>query len=168
MAAKRGVKRSSKFAASPARLEERSRKYSNGTSARQNYNRSTYGPADVSEPSHFSSGTSGNYDSPSVPTRKMAGGRPRIGGGSLSADSQKRRKASTNNSLRSADVSMMQAHNLEPGQRIEPSSWRREPHPFSDSSFNIIPGSHGKAEDRDIKKKRAKRNKSRQIPKGMR
>jgi len=110
VAAKRGVKRSSKFAASPARLEERSRKYSDGTSARQNYNRSTYGPADVSEPSHFSSGTSGNYDSPSVPTRKMAGGRPRIGGGSLSADSQKRRKASTNNSLQAADVSMIQGY----------------------------------------------------------
>ena len=119
MAAKRGVKRSSKFAASPDRLRERSKKYYDGTSARQNYNRSTYGPVDVSEPSMFSSGQSGNYDSPRVPTRQMAGGRPRIDGGSLSADSRKRRKASTNESLYEADVSMMQGYNLEPGQKIK-------------------------------------------------
>jgi len=110
VAAKRGVKRSSKFAASPARLEERSRKYSDGTSARQDYNRSTYGPVDVSERSMFKPSGSGDYANPNVPTRSMAGGRPRISGGSLSADSQKRRKASTNNSLQAADVSMIQGY----------------------------------------------------------
>ena len=66
MAAKRGVKRSSKqramvspevrraytgsaFKASPDRLRERSQMYSDGTSARQDYNRMTYGQADVSQ-----------------------------------------------------------------------------------------------------------------------
>ena len=138
MAAKRGVKRSSKqramvspkvrraytgsaFKASPDRLNERSKMYYTGESARQNYNRSTYGPVDTSERSMFSSGQSGNYDNPRVPTRQMAGGRPRISGGSLSADSRKRRKASTNEALQSADVSMMQGYNLEPGQKIKPS-----------------------------------------------
>lgn len=94
---------------SPDRLAERSgRRHSD----RNYYNRATYEQADVSgsgrRPTYTPSarGGRGNYDDPTVPTRSMAGGRPRIGGGSNAVDARRRRKASTESALRRADASM--------------------------------------------------------------
>ena len=102
---------------SPARIAERS-----GTDTissgggfygdRQYYNRATYEQADISgsgrQPAYTPAarGGRGNYDDPTVPTRSMAGGHPRIDGGSDAVDSSKRRQASTQAAYRAADASM--------------------------------------------------------------
>ena len=94
---------------SPARMEERTgRRYSD----RDYYNRATYEQVDVSgsgrRPTYtpYARGGRGNYDDPTVPTRSMAGGRPRISGGSNAVDARRRRKASTLSALMRADASM--------------------------------------------------------------
>ena len=51
-------------------------------------------------------GGRGDYDNPNVPTRAMAGGRPRAAGSSNAVDARRRRRASTESALRRADASM--------------------------------------------------------------
>ena len=141
MAAKRGVKRSSKqramvspkvrraytgsaSKASPARLKERSQMYSDGTSARQDYNRMTYGQTDVSDLGNAKSGL-GRDAGPAqqhVMTPYHSGGRghidpsqrhniPKREAYRTSTKSGKgTRVGSTNKALQSADVSMIQGY----------------------------------------------------------
>ena len=113
---------------SPDRMRERDRRHYGG----QAYDTMAYGKPDVAslgdpesghwfkqayyrgkstkaqalQPSPEWRGGRGNYDDPTVPTRRMAGGRPRIGGGSNAVDARRRRRASTQDSLRRADASM--------------------------------------------------------------
>ena len=141
MAVKRGVKRSSKqramvspktrraytgsaFKASPDRLRERSQMYSDGTSARQDYNRMTYGQTDVSDLGNARSGLGSDAGpaQPHVMTPYHIGGRghadpsqrhniPKRQAYRTSTKSGKgTRVGSTNKALQSADVSMMQGY----------------------------------------------------------
>ena len=100
---------------SPDRLAERSGLGRGVYSNRDDYNTATYSLADVSQgarrdiqPAYkpTARGGSGNYDDPTVPTRSMAGGRPRAAGGSNAVDARRRRRASTESALRRADASM--------------------------------------------------------------
>ena len=100
---------------SPDRLAERSGLGRGVYSNRDYYNTATYSLADVSQgarraiqPAYkpTARGGSGNYDDPTVPTRSMAGGRPRAAGGSNAVDARRRRRASTESALRRADASM--------------------------------------------------------------
>ena len=125
---------------SPARIAERS-----GTDTissgggfygdRQYYNRATYEQADISgsgrQPAYTPAarGGRGNYDDPTVPTRSMAGGHPRIDGGSDAVDSSKRRQASTQAAYRAADASMFNSTVTPKAKPVEdkPSWSRRSP-----------------------------------------
>ncbi|MAU65059.1 MAG: hypothetical protein CL882_03460 [Dehalococcoidia bacterium] len=112
---------------SPDRLRERSQKgsgFGNRPIPRGSYDPMTYSKPDVASlgdpvsnyavanrkrikaqdfmPDPTWKGGRGNYDDPTVPTRRMAGGRPF----SNPVDGPKRRRASTQDSLRRADTSM--------------------------------------------------------------
>ncbi len=123
---------------SPARIAERTGRSGKETRDRQSYNRMTYGQADVSDLRGAQSGLApdagraqqyahspqwrggrGNYDDPTVPTRSMAGGRPRIDGGSDAVDNSKRRQASTQAAYRAADASMYNSTVTPKAKRVE-------------------------------------------------
>ena len=128
--------RQGRFSApSPDRLRERAGRSGKETGDSQFYNRATYEQADISgsgrQPAYTPAarGGRGNYDDPTVPTRSMAGGHPRIDGGSDAVDSSKRRQASTQAAYRAADASMFnstvtpkaeRAENKKPRSRMSP------------------------------------------------
>ena len=105
---------------SPARLAERSGLGRGVYSNRDYYNTATYSLPDVAslgrgisqtrrgdvQPAYkpTARGGRGDYDNPNVPTRAMAGGRPRVGGGSDAVDARRRRKASTKATYREIEA----------------------------------------------------------------
>ncbi len=134
---KRSVKPKPVSRPSPARIAERSGTFSDGLSRYRSYNEMTYGKPDVASLGDPMSGWgdgvkaqhrakspewrggSGNYDDPTVPTRSMAGGRPRIDGGSDAVDNSKRRQASTQAAYRAADASMFNSNVTPKAERVE-------------------------------------------------
>ena len=120
---------------SPARIAERSGLGRGVYSNRDYYNTATYSLPDVAslgrgisqtrrgdvQPAYkpTARGGSGNYDDPTVPTRSMAGGRPRIDGGSDAVDNSKRRQASTQAAYRAADASMFNSNVTPKAERVE-------------------------------------------------